>query len=252
MAKESDTNTQTSRGLDQEISGAGGIPSAEAFGTPSISMRVYFSSYYLWAAEHFMRLASNIEGAHQGRSRFDIKHRAYVTGSVFASVTFLEAAINELFKDAADKYESYVGSLNNDVLSKLAVKWKKTEGDNKYISILKKYQLALEFAQQPAFIENDPPYKDVDLLIELRNELVHYKPQTLGGMHIHMLEGELENKFPINALMADSGNPFFPDKCLGYGCAKWALTSSRSFADDFFNKVGVIPNYKRVRFPVDE
>jgi len=87
---------------DNVISGAGGIPSAEAFGMSNLQMRVYFSSYHLWAAEHFMGLASDIEAAHQGQSKFNIKHRTYVTGAVFASVAFLEAAINELFKDAAD------------------------------------------------------------------------------------------------------------------------------------------------------
>ena len=138
------------------------------------------------------------------------------------------------------------------VLSELADKWEQTEGRNKHVYILKKYQFALKFAQQPIFIKNEPPYKDVGLLIRLRNELVHYKPETLGGTDIHDLQGELETKFPINALMANSGNPFFPDKCLGYGCAKWALISSKTFADEFFNKLGLTPHYKRASFPVDE
>ncbi len=218
----------------------------------NLQMRVYFSSYHLWAAEHFMGLASDIEAAHQGQSKFNIKHRTYVTGAVFASVAFLEAAINELFKDAADKHESYVGSLGGVVLSELADKWEQTEGRNKHVYILKKYQFALKFAQQPIFIKNEPPYKDVGLLIRLRNELVHYKPETLGGTDIHGLQVELENKFPINAIMVNSASPFFPDKCLGYGCVKWALTSSRNFTDEFFKKLGVIPSYKRANFTMDE
>ena len=38
---------------------------------------------------------------------------------------------------------------------------------------------------------------------------------------------------------------FFPDRCLGYGCAKWAIVSARAFADEFYNRMGVV-FYKQV------
>ena len=77
-------------------------------GAPTLMMRVYFSSYHLWAAEHFSQLTGEIEGRHKGKPRFDIQHRSYSVNAVLSSVAFLEAAVNELFQDAADNHESYI------------------------------------------------------------------------------------------------------------------------------------------------
>jgi hypothetical protein len=44
--------------------------------SPTVLMRAYFSSYYLWAAEHFAQLAADIENVSGRKPRFDIQHRA--------------------------------------------------------------------------------------------------------------------------------------------------------------------------------
>jgi hypothetical protein len=48
--------------------------------------------------------------------------------------------------------------------------------------------------------------------------------------------------------MADSGNPYFPDKCLGSGHATWAAHLVKKLADEFFQGLSISPNYQRVRF----
>jgi hypothetical protein len=99
---------------------------------PTLLNRVYFSSYHLWAAHHFAQLAGEIEDAHSGRSRFDIKHRAYVTNSILSSVAFLEAAINELYQDAFDRHPGYLDMLPQEVRDILADFWDMTkEEENK-------------------------------------------------------------------------------------------------------------------------
>jgi hypothetical protein len=103
-------------------------------------------------------------------------------------------------------------------------------------------------ARKQPFERDKQPYQNVYLLIRLRNELIHYTPKTLGGSDKHELEIQLKGKFPTNRLMEGSGNPFFPDHCLGGGCAEWALNSSKRFVDEFFLKIGVTPNYQRVDF----
>ena len=70
--------------------------------TATVSMRGYLSTQHLWSAEHFTRLAAELEAAHTGEARFSIRHRSYVLGAVGEAVAFLEAFINELFQDAQD------------------------------------------------------------------------------------------------------------------------------------------------------
>lgn len=215
------------------------------FGEVSVKMRVYYSSYHLWSANHFTQLAKAIEVEHEGHPVFNIEHRAYVTNVVFMSVAFLEAAINEVFQDAADEHLAYIGALETKAIAEMKSFWKPKDRT----SLLKKYQKVLEFSEIPKFDEGKPPYKRVRLLIDLRDTLVHYKPKTLGSKDTFAaFEEDLSKEFPINQLMIGAGNSFFPDKYLGYGCCNWAVEQSKGFADGFFSKIGVVPNYQRVKF----
>ena len=217
--------------------------------TPTVLMRVYYSSYHLWGAQHFALLAGEIEDAHGGRSTFDIKHRAYVTNSLLSSAAFMEAAVNELYQDAFDEHSSYLSPLSQETRNLLADFWAMTEKENKAtISLLDKYQLALRFCGKETLSKGESPYQEVDSIVKIRNALTHYKPQSLGGDNVHRLEGRLRDKFQENKLMSDSNNPYFPDKLLGRGCANWAVASARTFTDKFFSEIEIVPNYQRVSF----
>jgi hypothetical protein len=216
-------------------------------GMPIIKYRTYFSSYHLWAAKKFTEVCGEIEDSLVGKKPFDFEHRAYVTATIISAVAFLEASINEVFQDAFDEQTSYVANLSSETRGLMKDFWGETEGTRKSTArILEKYQCALHFANVDKFNQGKSPYQDVLLVIDLRNELVHYKPKSLGGDSTHRLQNTLKGKFPENRLMAGSGNPFFPDKCLGKGCAKWAVDSSRKFADEFFKRIRIKPHYQHI------
>jgi hypothetical protein len=219
-------------------------------GTLSTSMRVYFSRYHIWAAAYFARASGDIEKDRE--SGFHLDHRAFVTGAIIESVSFLEAAINELFTDAAENRHTpaWTGALSAGVLKQLGSMWEFVS--NK--PILDKYQTALVLAGKKAYDRGAAPYQDVALLIQLRNRLVHFRPESLTAgvpsdpTEIHPVGKRLQRKFPPNRLMEHAGNPYFPDKCLGHGAATWAVGSSLKFADDFFlSRMGVTPNYYHIR-----
>jgi hypothetical protein len=52
----------------------------------------------------------------------------------------------------------------------------------------------------------------------------------------------LRNKFPENPF-ARKNQPFFPDRLMGHGCAEWAVLTSLSFTDEFFNRLEVPAPY---------
>lgn len=161
----------------------------------------------------------------------------------------MEAAINELFQDVADGHESYVSGLDAESKCIASEFWTFTEKRNRSaFSVLDKYQLALTFLRKPQLEPGQRPFQDASLVVRLRNELVHYKPSSLGGETEHLLARQLSGKFDDNTLMRGSGNPWFPDKCLGHGCADWSVRAVVAFADEFFGRIGVEPNYQRVKF----
>lgn len=216
-------------------------------GSAVLSIRAYFSTYHLWAADHFSRLAGEIEDSHEGRSKFNLEHRVYVMNSILSAVAFLEAAINELYQDAHDKHLVYLEHLDQSVLSILSDFWDMTEEDDKsFLSILDKYQMALRFAGKEPFQKGENPYQDAALVIKLRNYVTHYKPIDLDEKNKHKLDDMVKGKFLPNKMMEGSGNNFFPDKALGKGCAEWCLSSVKNFADAFFDKMNIEPNYQKV------
>jgi hypothetical protein len=212
-------------------------------------MRPYFSSYHLWAAEHYAWLAKEIEDTHTGEPRFDITHRAYVTSTVISAVAFLEAVINELFDDVADRQRGFIDSIPPEAVRLLAGLWGKDELRSvERWPILDKFGAALLCCGAAPFDRGSRAYQDVKLLISLRDNLVHARPETRTPGDLDKLSTGLINKFEPNRLMNGATNPYFPDHCLGAGCAIWTTKSARTFADDFFGRVKLTPNYQNVDF----
>jgi len=216
-------------------------------GSITISMRAYFSTYHLWAADHFSKMAGKIEDGHEGRPKFNLEHRVYVMNSVLSAAAFLEAAINELYQDAFDNHPSYLGNIDEQLNNKLAAVWEVTEQEKKRtLRPLEKYQIVLGFADKEKFITGENPYQNAKFVIELRNFITHYKPMSLGGKVKHKLESHLRGRFALNKMLEKSGNPDFPDKMLSKGCAEWSLQSVKDFADEFFKRMSIQPNYQKV------
>jgi len=151
------------------------------------------------------------------------EHRSLAVASVLASAAFLEASINELFASAShDELELAEGrgSLSASQRAVLTAAAEMLDGNR----LLDRFQLALLLLGHKTFDTGRQPYQDAQLLVHLRNELVHYKPQFRAGAGAATSEGwlrGLESKLPSTSPFTGAGNPFFPDRCLGHGhCPK--------------------------------
>jgi hypothetical protein len=225
----------------------------------TVTMRTLFSLHHIQSAAHLARLSAELEAGYDGASDPDLSAelKAYVVGSVFASVAFLEAGINELFIKVAD--ERIANEIQKELDAaggaRLAAAWKAVLAKKQLLAILDKYQLALSIAGQETFDPGVLPYQDVDLLIRLRNELTHAKPEwvfltsTVPDVEVteQSWERRLQGKFPLSPLYESKGNPFFPDKCLSHGCAEWGVSASLAFGDAFYERVGLTVPYDHIR-----
>jgi hypothetical protein len=217
----------------------------------TVLIRTYFSRHHILGAAHFARQSAHLEASHASGTPFDhvvFEHRGYVIGAVLSSTAFLEAAINEVFADAADQRDNEVKKrLPEDTVRLLADMWRLGVPRTSRYKVLEKYQIALTLARHPKLAEGRQPYQDTALLVDLRNALTHAEPETsvhstpaIGpAAALHKFEKQLRTKFPESALFAPGGNAYFPDKCLGHGCAEWSVTTALAFADDFFKRTGL-------------
>jgi hypothetical protein len=168
------------------------------------------------------------------------EHTSACISCIFATVAYLEADINEFFADAAEEGAADGFANNPVVLARIRAAWKLENRS----PVLDKYDLALALCDQPTFDKGAAPYQAVALLMRLRNALIHFKPawQPGGGWpgeddELSKLSQSLMKSFPENSL-AEEYQPYFIQRCLGYGSSKWAVTSSIALAKEFRARLG--------------
>lgn len=207
-----------------------------------VSHQLSFS--HIKAAAHFAKLSYEIEDKYddsKDSSEVFDEHRSYVIGSIITAVCYLEARINELFTNVDI---SHSNEWSPDIAEKMNQEW----ANERNLKLIEKYEKALGIVKSESFDRGAEPYQSAASLISLRNALIHYKPEWIGTGESYnqtlneKLRQKLEKKIKKLNPMTREGSLFFPHRCLGYGCAKWAVESSVNFSNEFFSKIGLPSN----------
>jgi hypothetical protein len=226
----------------------------------AIRFRDCFSVRYIQSAAVLCRLGYQIEKQYSESGEISeealIRHEAFILNSILSSVAFLESIINELYSDAVDKAYIFHDDKNEILLKTIGDKWHNEKNFDRQ-PLISKYQKILLIAGAPGFDDDDPAFTNVRNLIEIRNFLMHYKREWLtvkkgketgvsGITHGEKLEKILKTRFAPNPF-AHKNQPFFPDKCLGHGCAEWAIVNSLIVCDEFFRRLDFPVPYDGIR-----
>lgn len=195
-----------------------------------------FQREHLLAASFFVAMAGRIES--RGAAAVGVegmtRHRASVTGAIVSSVAFLESSINELyleFQRAGDDGSA----IPTRAHTQLEILWPSTDG----APLMRRYQVALQSVDAERFNERRSTYKNVERLLELRDALVHHQPERHDERQRHQgLQRRLRTCFSPNTLPGPRAR-WFPDLCLGAGCATWALRSAEAFSNEFSIRMGI-------------
>lgn len=193
------------------------------------------SRHHIISAYHLAKSAEDIE-VHGG----DVppgekwRYRAYVSSAVLSSVAYLSASINELYLEVRKLSQSGEPGVRRE-LDLLMDAWPRISK----VQVLQRYQLALAVADADQYNPDRMPYLDADNLVRLRDALISYDPEwdDERGKH-HTLESRLQKRFPPSPLVS-SRRPWFPDRCLGSGCAKWAVETVQLFTNDFYRRMAL-------------
>ncbi|HUH79230.1 MAG TPA: hypothetical protein VLY83_04975, partial [Methanoregula sp.] len=171
-------------------------------------------------------------------------------------VAFLESTVNEFYADASDNAYCYAERDHELLLARIAEGWNNERNFDR-APVLAKYQKILAIAGRPQFGKEDPLLADVQTLIGIRNYLMHYRREWVviqdsgvtGGAQ--ETQGEKIGKILMGRVapnpLAPENQPFFPNRCLGHGCAEWGVTSALAFTDEFFSRLGLPAPYEAVK-----
>jgi hypothetical protein len=213
--------------------------------TAKVSTRHYLSSQHLWTALHSAKQCVELERHLTGKVSTDVEHGSYAMTSVMSSVAFLEAFVNEVYSDCADSSHDSprVKGLDPSARALMSEFWSATnEG---FTPILTKYNIALMFARQKPFDKGSDPYQGVEILVNLRNALMHFKPAWHDNDTPDKLEKKLKARIQQSGLLpGNNGSPWVPIKALGASCAEWAPRTARALTDDWVTRLGVARTYE--------
>lgn len=230
----------------------------------AIRFRDCFSVRYLQSAVVLCRLAYAIEQEFREAGLVSddarLRHEAFSLSAVLSSVSFLESTVNELHADATDEEFSAIDEKHGALLRTIGREWHNAKNFDR-APMLTRYQTILAIAGQPGFDEGDSAFANVRILLAIRNHLLHYSREWVVIRHRQVpgqvpgqgpestadyFEKVLNHKFAVNPL-AGRLVPFFPDRCLGHGCAEWAILNSIIVTDEFFRRLGLPVSYEGIR-----
>lgn len=204
--------------------------------TVTATARYSFTAQFLRGAAIFARRAHEIEGS-AGTSMPEeaaSEHVACVVGAVTQAAAALEAEIYEVTIHGPGHH---LGSNGTDVAARnfLGPLADTIDGE----PTLHRYELVLHLLRKPALDKGVQPYKDADLLIRLRNELIHYKSKWSEQMDRQRIFSRLQQlRLAKPAFVSPHAN-FFPHRCLSASLASWSVNTAVGFLDAFYDRLAV-------------
>jgi hypothetical protein len=133
----------------------------------------------------------------------------------------------------------------NTIAAFQAIIWNSTQRRERRIGTLVKYQEALDAvprAKAKRYTEDRDPYKSAKLLVDVRNHFIHFKPESQDIAVEHDLEMKLK-KAKVVENQQEIGSPWFLNKALGAGLARWACESGSVFAKSWWGRIGLRGSY---------
>jgi len=196
-------------------------------GSATLRTRTNLSYHHLLAACRFTARIAEVEQANEskpfGAFWEEILHYSLAVAAL--SVATIECFANELY---------FEGAILSKSINPAGVEAVAEMIDSE--SILKKYAVALAIRNGKTLDYGCLSVQNVDVLIKLRNAVIHFKPEWLEEQDRHSkLSKQLQYKFKVS--------PFFPNESIfprawaTHDFAAWAIKSTVQFLDYFYAEV---------------
>ena len=161
------------------------------------------------------------------------QHLAFVTAAIMQSTAALESEVWQITRYGPGQH---LGTKGTDLVAQKLLDPIKEDIDD--MKVLRRYEVILHLLGKEQVDRGAKPYQQADLLIRLRNELVHYKSESGPEMDRKGLYTSLKNLRHKKPPFVQGNVNYFPFECLSAECAQWAWTSAVAFLDEFSEKLG--------------
>ena len=216
--------------MTDEIAGSADVVEGAAFVTAKGDLRMNFGIPHLLSAALMCRKLGELEAANKGKEfgEFWEDILAHACAVLFLAVSALESYGNELFVD----HETVFPDVKPKVMADL---WELLERQ----PILRKYEFALLLRGSTSFNRDRTPYQDMLKVIDLRNGLMHFKPEWLSAQKEHAkLSRNLAHRATRPPFFKEN-EPLFPKGWVSHATAKWIVRSVLEFILEFEQRAGI-------------
>ncbi|MDP2182158.1 MAG: hypothetical protein Q8K99_06280 [Actinomycetota bacterium] len=206
--------------------------------TLPLDARFLFTWQFLAGAAAQAGLAQDIEA---DDIEFDdtpkiVLHRSLVLGAIMQSTAAMEAEAWDVVHHGPGHHHGAGGidQTSLDFLSPLAGMIDKQPA-------LSRFETILHLLGREPLNRGEQPWQDAALLVNLRNELVHYKSTWGSESERKDFAKALRGKgFVLPSFIRENlAGGYFPLKCLNAACATWAVGASLGFLDGFYERLGI-------------
>jgi hypothetical protein len=194
---------------------------ASGLGTVNVRTRQYVTMEHLWTARHAARLCKEREAQISNQATADTEHRSLAVTTIFFAAAFVEALVNEVILDVIDPGgpSSRTAGIPPSTVSAFRQLWRREHR----LGIRGKYQEALQAVGKRPYDERRDPAKSLQLVIELRNHFVHYKPEWQDIDAEHYFERALK-KAKVVENPATDWRPVVPEQSARRGTRRMGLS----------------------------
>ena len=199
-------------------------------------IRYSFTAQFLRGAAIFANRAHAIEESDVPiTEELNAEHRACVVATVTQATAALESEISEVLMHGPGHHlgSDKTDAAGRDFLSPLAEVVDRQQ-------TLHRYNLVLHLLRKPRIDLGAEPYQSADLLVGLRNDLIHYRSEWGSSMDSKKLLAALRQLRFAKPPFVSMNTNFFPHRCLSASLASWTVTTTARFIDSFYGKLGIV------------
>jgi hypothetical protein len=190
-----------------------------------LATRYAFTAQFVAGAVLLARRAAEIETLGQGQvdEVSQTEHRSLVVAAIMQATAALETELSEILVYGPG---CHLGSNGTDAAAQKFLAPLEPLID-KQSGVLNRWLAVLQLLHRPSFDKGAQPFQDADLLVSLRNEIVHHKSKWGGTLSKKALMTQLMTKrFGVPAWVQHGHNEF-PFRVLVADCALWAAATLR-------------------------
>ena len=211
---------------------------------PTLNQRYNMTIQYLKAMKLLLTAGYQIEQSHVNEPFGDYftDIMSYFSTLLILTGSMLDANIYERFQDVKDSILS-ISSFN---IIKLNNDWQNIKRRS---GILSKYE-SFALMSGTTLDKNKPQYKDIEILVKVRNALVHYVPQwdyeKTPSDAIENCISQISSPINYSPFISPTA-PFFPNRCMSSGFGQWAINASLDFLKYFEDSIPISNKYENLR-----